>query len=73
MQKRQSVVTISSGASAIDALRDIARGVILRSRTLVREIMTSEVYTVESASLACSRCASSQALSSSGTRSSCAN
>jgi len=98
LQKRQSVVTISPGASAIDALRemeekdigflpvveggnlvgvlaerDIARGVILRSRTLVREIMTSEVYTVESASLACSRCASSQALSSSGTRSSCAN
>jgi CBS domain-containing protein len=72
MQKRQSVVTISPGASAIDALRemeekdigflpvveggklvgvlaerDIARGVILRSRTLVREIMTTEVYTVE--------------------------
>jgi CBS domain-containing protein len=72
MQKRQSVVTVSPGATAIDALRemeeqdigflpvveggklvgvlterDIARGVILRSRTLVREIMTTEVYTVE--------------------------
>ena len=72
MQKRQSVVAIAPGATAIAALRemeekdigflpvleggklvgvvaerDIARGVILRSRTLVREIMTTEVYTVE--------------------------
>ena len=29
------------------AERDIARGVILHSRTLVRDIMTTEVYTVE--------------------------
>ena len=72
MQKRQSVVAIAPGATAVAALRemeekdigflpvveggklvgvvaerDIARGVILRSRTLVREIMTTEVYTVE--------------------------
>ena len=61
MQKRQSVVAIAPGATALAALpvleggklvgvvaeRDIARGVILRSRTLVREIMTTEVYTVE--------------------------
>jgi CBS domain-containing protein len=72
MQKRQVVVTIAPGGSAISALRemeekdigflpvveggklvgvvterDIARGVILRSRTLVREVMTTEVYTVE--------------------------
>ena len=72
MQKRQVVVTIAPGASAISALRemeekdigflpvveggklvgvvterDIARGVILRNRTLVREVMTTEVYSVE--------------------------
>jgi CBS domain-containing protein len=72
MQKRQSVVAIAPGATAVAALRemeekdigflpvveggklvgvvaerDIARGVILRCRTRVREIMTTEVYTVE--------------------------
>ena len=72
MQKRQTVVTVSPGATAIAALRemeekdiaflpvteggklvgvvaerDIARGVILRGHTLVREIMTTRVFTVE--------------------------
>lgn len=71
MQKRQSVVVVAPGTTAVAALRemeekdiaflpvveggklvgvvaerDIARGVILHSRTLVRDIMTTEVYTV---------------------------
>ena len=72
MQKRQSVVVVAPGTTAVAALRemeekdiaflpvveggklvgvvaerDIARGVILHSRTLVRDIMTTEVHTVE--------------------------
>ena len=72
MQKRQSVVVVAPGTTAVAALRemeekdiaflpvveggklvgvvaerDIARGVILHGRTLVRDIMTTEVYTVE--------------------------
>jgi CBS domain-containing protein len=68
MQKRQSVVVVAPGTTAVAALRemeekdiaflpvaeggklvgvvaerDIARGVILRSRTLVRDIMTTDV------------------------------
>jgi len=72
LQKRQFVVVVAPGTTAVAALRemeekdiaflpvveggklvgvvaerDIARGVILHSRTLVRDIMTTEVYTVE--------------------------
>jgi CBS domain-containing protein len=71
MQKRQSVVVVAPGTTAVAALRemeekdiaflpvvdggklvgvvaerDIARGVILHSRTLVRDIMTTDVHTV---------------------------
>ena len=72
LQKRQFVVVVAPGTTAVAALRemeekdiaflpvveggklvgvvaerDIARGVILHSRTLVRDIMITEVYTVE--------------------------
>ena len=71
IQKRQSVVVVAPGTTAVAALRemeekdiaflpvveggklvgvvaerDIARGVILHSRTLVRDIMTTDVHTV---------------------------
>ena len=72
MQKRQSVVVVAPGTTAVAALRemeekdiafmpvveggklvgvvaerDIARGVILHRRTLVGDVMSTEVYTVE--------------------------
>ena len=71
LQKRQSVVVVAPGTTAVAALRemeekdiaflpvveggklvgvvaerDVARGVILHSRTLVRDIMTTDVHTV---------------------------
>src|SRR5689334_10866755 len=71
MQKRQSLVVVAPGTTAVAALRemekkdiaflpvveggklvgvvaerDIARGVIVHGRTLVRDIMTTDVHTV---------------------------
>ena len=48
-QKDIAFLPVVEGGKLVGVVaeRDIARGVILRGRTLVRDIMTNEVYTVE--------------------------